>query len=74
MIKDRVYIIMNRWTSGDAYYRRLRWRNVLFDGIGSNAVNTTWNRGVGWNGYMSYETTSYGAYASGVEFLCLETK
>lgn len=64
---QRVYIIMNRWTSTDAYYRRLRWRNVLFDGIGSNAVNTTWNRGVGWNGYMSYETTSYGAYASGVE-------
>ena len=64
---QRVYIIMNRWTSSDAYYRRLRWRNVLFDGIGSNAVNTTWNRGVGWNGYMSYETSSYGAYASGVE-------
>ena len=64
---QRVYIIMNRWTSTDAYYRRLRFRNVLFDGIGSNAVNTTWNRGVGWNGYMSYETTSYGAYASGVE-------
>ena len=63
----RVYVIMNRWTSGDAYYRRLRFRNVLFDGIGSNAVNTTWNRGVGWNGYMSYETTSYGNYASGVE-------
>jgi len=64
---QRVYIIMNRWTSTDAYYRRLRWRNVLFDGIGSNGVNTTWNRGVGWNGYMSYETTSYGNYASGVE-------
>lgn len=64
---ERVYVIMNQWTSSDAYYRRLRWRNVLFDGIGSNAVNTTWNRGVGWNGYMSYETTSYGAYASGVE-------
>lgn len=64
---ERVYIIMNRWTSTDAYYRRLRWRNVLFDGIGSNAVNSTWNRGVGWNGYMSYETTSYGNYASGVE-------
>ena len=64
---ERVYIIMNRWATTDAYYRRLRWRNVLFDGIGSNAVNTTWNRGVGWNGYMSYETSSYGAYASGVE-------
>ena len=64
---ERVYIIMTRWATTDAYYRRLRWRNVLFDGIGSNAVNTTWNRGVGWNGYMSYETSSYGAYASGVE-------
>ncbi len=64
---QRVYVIMDRWTSDDGYYRRLRFRNVLFDGIGSNAVNSTWNRGVGWNGYMSYETTSYGNYASGVE-------
>ena len=64
---QRVYVIMNQWTSGDGYYRRLRFRNVLFDGIGSNAVNSTWNRGVGWNGHMSFETTSYGNYASGVE-------
>ena len=65
--EDRPYVLMTRWTSGDAYYRRLRFRNVLFEGIGSNTVNSAWNRGVGWNGYMSYENTSYGAYASGVE-------
>lgn len=64
---QRPYILFVRWTSGDAYYRRLRFRNVLFEGMGSNTTNGTWNRGVGWNGYMSYENTSYGLYASGVE-------
>jgi len=64
---QRPYIYMTRWTSGDAYYRRLRFRNVLFEGIGSNTTNTTWYRGVGWNGYMSFENSSYGQYASGME-------
>lgn len=65
--EDRPYIYHTRWTSGDAYYRRVRYRNCLFDGIGSNSTNTTWYRGVGVNGYFSYENTSYGQYASGME-------
>ena len=64
---ERPYIYMTRWTTGDGYYRRLRFRNVLFEGIGSNTTNTTWYRGVGWNGYMSFENNSYGQYASGIE-------
>ena len=64
---QRVYILQNRWTSSSGYYRRLRFRNVLFEGIGSNAVNSTWNRGVGWNGHVSYENDSHGQYASGVD-------
>ena len=64
---QRPYIYFTRWTSSDAYYRRIRFRNVLFEGIGANSTNSTWYRGVGWNGYMSYETSSYGQYASGVE-------
>ena len=65
--EDRPYIYFLRWTSGDAYYRRYRIRNCLFEGIGSNTTNTTWYRGLGWNGYCSYENTSYGQYASGYE-------
>lgn len=65
--EDRPYIYHIRWTSSDGYYRRCRYRNCMFDGIGSNSTNSTWYRGVGFNGYMSYETSSYGAYASGVE-------
>lgn len=64
---ERPYIYFIRWTSGDAYYRRVRLRNCLFEGMGSNTTNGTWYRGVGWSGYMSFETSSYGQYASGME-------
>ena len=64
---QRPFIWCKRWTSTDGYYRRLRFRNCMFDGIGANTTNTTWYRGVGWNGYYSYENNSYGQYASGME-------
>ena len=65
--EDRPYVYFVRWASGDAYYRRYRIRNCLFEGIGSNSTNTTWYRGLGWSGYCSYENSSYGQYASGFE-------
>jgi len=64
---QRPFVWCKHWTSGDAYYRRIRFRNCMFDGIGANTTNTTWYRGVGWNGLMSFENSSYGQYASGME-------
>tara|TARA_Y100001937_G_scaffold53991_1_gene74513 strand:- start:357 stop:2849 length:2493 start_codon:yes stop_codon:yes gene_type:complete len=64
---QRPFIWCKRWTSSDAYFRRIRFRNCMFDGIGANTTNTTWYRGVGWNGLASYENTSHGQYASGME-------
>lgn len=60
-----IYFIHN--TSSTMYYRRYRIRNVLFEGIGSNSSNSTWYRGIGLNGYCSYENNSYGEFASSFE-------
>lgn len=63
---ERPYVWIEHWTSGDAYYRRIRFRNVGFYGIGSNTVNSSYYRGVGMN-RCSYETNTYGNYTSGLE-------
>ena len=63
---ERPYVWIEHWTSGDAYYRRIRFRNIGFYGIGSNTVNTSYYRGVGMN-KCSYETNSYGNYTSSLE-------
>ena len=65
--EDRPYIYMEGNTNSNAYKRRMRMRNCLFDGIGSNSQNSTWYRGVMARGYFSYETTSHGLYASVIE-------
>jgi hypothetical protein len=65
--EDRPYIYHTRWTSSDAYYRRVRYQNVLFEGMGSNTTNSSWYRGVMVAGYMSFDATSYGQYTSIIE-------
>lgn len=64
---DRPYIYIEGSTNSNAYKRRFRLRNCLFDGIGSNSTNSTWYRGVMSRGYFSYETSSHGLYASVIE-------
>ena len=66
---QRPFIYLLRASSTDGYYRRFRFRNILFDGIGSNTSNSTWYRGV-MIGRCSYENNSYGQYASGFEGNC----
>jgi len=63
---QRPYIWIEHWTSGDAYYRKIRFRNIGLYGIGSNSTNTSYYRGLGM-GRCSYETNSYGQYTSGLE-------
>tara|TARA_Y100000114_G_scaffold133521_1_gene133009 strand:- start:454 stop:3000 length:2547 start_codon:yes stop_codon:yes gene_type:complete len=65
--EDRPYIYIEGNTNSNAYKRRFRMRNCLFDGIGSNTQNSTWYRGVMARGYFSYETSSNGLYASVIE-------
>lgn len=65
--EDRPYIYIEGNTNSNAYKRRFRMRNCLFDGIGSNSQNSTWYRGVMARGYFSYETSSNGLYASVIE-------
>lgn len=65
--EDRPYIYMEGNTNSNAYKRRMRMRNCLFDGIGSNTTNSTWYRGVMARGFFSYETSSNGLYASVIE-------
>lgn len=65
--EDRPFIYIEGTTSSNAYKRRFRLRNCLFEGIGSNSKNSTWYRGVMCRGYFSYENISHGLYASGVE-------
>ena len=65
--EDRPYIYIEGNTNSNAYKRRFRLRNCLFEGIGSNTTNTTWYRGVMSRGYFSYETSSNGLYASVIE-------
>lgn len=66
---QRPFIYLLQHASTDGYYRRIRFRNILFDGIGSNSSNWTWYRGI-MIGRCSYENNSYGQYASGFEGNC----
>jgi hypothetical protein len=50
----------------NSYYNCIRLRNVLFDGIGRNTLNTLYG-GVIVYGITSYENNAYAAYASGYE-------
>lgn len=63
--EDRPFVWIQHWTSGDAYHRRTRFRNVLFEGIGAND-NSTWYRGISMN-RCGYETNSHSGYASGYD-------
>ena len=49
----RVFIFQVYWTSGSGYYRRLRWQNVWFKGLGYN-TNSVYYGGVNHSGYNSY--------------------
>lgn len=61
------YCLLHKlWTSGSAYYRKLRLKNCLFDGMGGQSSNTSYNRGLFIGGLMSYEKNSYAAYPSEV--------
>ena len=51
----RVFIYQTYWSSGSGYYRRLRWQDVWFQGLGYN-TNSVYYGGVGHNGYNSYYT------------------
>lgn len=66
---QRPFIYTQRDADTGGYYRRIRFRNILFDGIGSNSSNSTWYRGI-MIGRCSYENNSYGQYASGFEGNC----
>lgn len=61
------YCLLHKlWTSGNGYYRRLRIRNCLFEGMGGQSSNTSYNRGLFLGGLTSYEKNTYGAYPSEV--------
>ena len=49
----RVFIYQVYWSSGTGYYRRLRWQDVWFKGLGYN-TNSAYYGGVGHHGYNSY--------------------
>jgi len=51
----RVFIYQVYWSSGTGYYRRMRWQNVWFKGLGYN-TNSAYYGGVGHHGYNSYYT------------------
>lgn len=66
---QRPFIYLLRDADNGGYNRRIRFRNILFDGIGSNTTNSTWYRGL-MIGRCSYENNSYGQYTSGFEGNC----
>ena len=66
---QRPFIYLLRDPDDGGYKRRIRFRNILFDGIGSNSSNSTWYRGV-MIGRCSYENNTHGQYASGFEGNC----
>ena len=58
------YVYFKLSSSGSMYYRRMRIKNCLFDGMGGQSSNTSYHRGVFLGGLMSYENNTYGAYPS----------
>ena len=63
---QRPFVWVVRGTSTDQYYRRIRFRNILFDGMGRN-TNSTYYNGVAFVGYASYENNNYGQFHSSIE-------
>ena len=66
---QRPFIYVIGWTSATGHQRRIRIRNTLLEGLGSNSSNSTWFRGITLS-ICSYENNSYGGYASSFEGNC----
>lgn len=63
---ERPFVWVVRGTGTNQYYRRIRFRNILFDGLGRN-TNSTYYNGVAFVGYASYENNNYGQFHSSIE-------